>query len=518
MKKLYLFIALALILAAGCKKEKDPVVKNDRVEAFTDHAVFNWEVEYAEQAASVVELGSSSSMGDARRYGSESPTGNKVFTVTVPQLAENTVYYYRYLVLVGDKTFTMDLQHFTTPKTLVPSVTTLDVTGITGTTATVSGQVTDDHGVEVTECGFCWATHETPDMNDHVVACEVGTDVFTAQLTGLLPNTVYYVRAFAKNADVVAYGASLSFQTTASVPVVSTLSVDLTTAITVNCEAEVVNDGGAEVIERGVCFGPDEHRLFVENDHVIASTAGIGPFSVVIDALSTCKEFFFRAYAVNSMGVGYGEILSVTTGDGLPVVHTLSVDEITHYTAVCTGEVVDQGLSSVRERGFCWNLTGSPTVDDFHIPSLISDVGVYSCMATNLSDGMEYHLRAYCKNRQGVAYGEEIVFTTLPILPEMTTWDVTDITAHSARCGGRVESDGGHVQMERGICWSTSPNPTADGNHVIDPALAGGSEDNSFMLDMTGLSANTAYHVRAYVTTSVGVTYGEEKTFTTLSE
>lgn len=517
----YLFVVLTFTLVASCTKEKDPVVKNDHVEVFADHAVFHWEVEYAEQASSVVELGTSSDMHDARRYGSEIPTGDKVFTVTVPQLNAGTTYYYRYLVLVSDKTFTMDLDHFTTSNVILPSVETLDVTDITGESAVLSGIILDDFGINVMEYGFCWASHDMPDMNDSVAVCRTGTDVFSTRIQGLQPSTDYYVRAFAKNVNGVAYGESKSFQTgiLLTAPVVNTLNAHLLTPNSVSCDIEVVSDGGSDVVERGVCYGTNDQQLTVNNEHLAAETIGIGEFSIVVENLGTGKTYFFRAYAINDKGVGYGEILSVTTNDGLPVVNTVSVSEITTNSALCTGEVVDQGISSLREHGFCWSFSENPTIDDFHVKSIVTNVGVYNCLIDNLSDATEYHLRAYCRNHHGIAYGEDIVFTTLPIMPEVATLEVTDITAHSARCGGRVITDGSYLQTERGICWSTNPNPTTDGSHAIDPTLAsGGSEVNMFKLDMTGLAANTVYYVRAYVNTAAGTTYGEEKTFTTRNE
>lgn len=515
-----ILVAIAFLVMAGCTKIKDPVVKNDHVQVFSDHAVFTWEVEYEAQAASVVELGSTSDMGDARRYGSESLTDNKLFNVTVDQLIDDATYYYRFVVLVGEKEFTTDLSHFTIPMVNLPMVTTLDVTEVGVESATVGGEVTVDSDGEVTERGFCWATEEMPDLNDSVVVCGAGTGAFTAQLSGLQQNTVYYVRAYAKNFKGVAYGEVKNFKTERipTVPMLTTLRVVVVTATSVSCDVEVVDEGGYDVTERGVCWGTNDQQLTVEGEHLAAETAGPGEFTVVISELGVGKQYFFRGYAINSLGVAYGETLSLTTYDGLPVVKTLSVSDITTITAVCCGEVIDPGLSDVRERGFCWSLTENPTIDDFHVKSFVNGIGVYNCTATHLTDSTVYHLRAYCRNRQGISYGEEIVFATLPSLPVVSTFRVSEITAHSAWCGGRVESDGGHAQVERGICWSTSPNPTVDGNHLIDPSLAIGMEVNTFNLEMTNLTANTVYYVRAYVTTTVGTSYGEENNFTTLSE
>lgn len=95
-------------------------------------------------------------------------------------------------------------------------------------------------------------------------------------------------------------------------------------------------------------------------------------------------------------------------------------------------------------------------------------------------------------------------------LPTVTTAEVSEITANSAQCGGDVINDGGATVTECGICWSTSANPTIDGNHV-----AAGTGTGAFTASLEGLEANTTYHARAYATNEAGTAYGLDKEFTT---
>ena len=95
-------------------------------------------------------------------------------------------------------------------------------------------------------------------------------------------------------------------------------------------------------------------------------------------------------------------------------------------------------------------------------------------------------------------------------LPTVTTNSVSDIGVDIATCGGNVTSDGGASVTGRGVCWSTSPNPTVSNNHTTD-----GSGTGSFTSGMTGLTPNTTYYVRAYATNSVGTAYGAQVSFTT---
>ena len=97
-------------------------------------------------------------------------------------------------------------------------------------------------------------------------------------------------------------------------------------------------------------------------------------------------------------------------------------------------------------------------------------------------------------------------------LPTVTTNTISNITPTTATCGGNIIADGGASVTARGVCWSTSQNPTVNGSHTAD-----GSGMGSFSSSISGLTANTTYYVRAYATNSVGTAYGNEVSFTTLS-
>ena len=109
-----------------------------------------------------------------------------------------------------------------------------------------------------------------------------------------------------------------------------------------------------------------------------------------------------------------------------------------------------------------------------------------------------------------------VTFNVQQPVPQVivTTAEPTDITVNSATCGGNVaSSDGNYVfVILRGICWSTSPNPTFNDNYVeIENGLG------SFTASMTDLTPNTTYYVRAFAVTATGSFYGDQQSFTTPS-
>ncbi len=95
-------------------------------------------------------------------------------------------------------------------------------------------------------------------------------------------------------------------------------------------------------------------------------------------------------------------------------------------------------------------------------------------------------------------------------VPELVTYEVTDITRTTATCGGNITDDGGATVTARGVCWSTSQMPKISDNKTDDGTGAG-----SFTSVITGLTGSTTCYVRAYATNSAGTGYGSVMSFAT---
>jgi len=122
-------------------------------------------------------------------------------------------------------------------------------------------------------------------------------------------------------------------------------------------------------------------------------------------------------------------------------------------------------------------------------------------------------VRAYATNSVGTSYGADLTLTTLAtVIPTVTTTAISSILNTTATSGGIVSSDGGASVNFRGVCWSTTTNPTVS----LTTKTVDGSGTGEFTSSITGLTANTTYYVRAYATNSVGTSYGAQQTFTTL--
>jgi uncharacterized protein (TIGR02145 family) len=190
-----------------------------------------------------------------------------------------------------------------------------------------------------------------------------------------------------------------------------------------------------------------------------------------------------------------------------PVLTTADISEITQTTAECGGTITSDGGEVVTVRGVCWSMTGTPTVTDNKTINGAGAGGFISSII-GLTANTSYYVRAYATNSAGTGYGMTMAFTTSPILPELTTADVSEITETTAQCGGTVTWDGGAAVTARGVCWSTNPIPT-----VTDSKTADGTGIGSFTSSIMNLTPNTNYYVRAYATNSAGTSYGNEVSF-----
>lgn len=136
------------------------------------------------------------------------------FTSALTGLQRNTTYYVRAYATdgEGDTIYGDEVSFTTLPE--MPAVTTAEVTEIGITAATAGGEVTDDGGTTVDECGVCWSTEATPTIEgDHAAATTPGTGAFTVELAGLTQATTYYVRAYVTNSVGTAYGDEVTFTT-----------------------------------------------------------------------------------------------------------------------------------------------------------------------------------------------------------------------------------------------------------------------------------------------------------------
>ncbi len=418
------------------------------------------------------------------------------------------------------------------------TVTTSPVVSITANSAQSGGNITSDGGFPVTVRGLCWNTSGEPTTADNKTDDGSGTGEFTGIITGLQPDTTYYVRAYATNNNETVYGNSVEFKTA---ELTSSQFIDL-------------RDGN---IYNFVLIG--DQTWMAENLRYLPEVVGPGtgsettPYYYVYGYDGTNVTDAKATANYNTYGVLYnwpaamaGSASSTANPSGIQGVcpagwHMPSDEEWKQMEMFL-------GMSQEQADGTDWRGTdeggklkeggtthwvnpneGSTNASEFTaLPAgcrdgygSFSNIGYYNFIWTATENTASVAWSRYLYYFSGsvvrTGYSKENGFSVRcikdPVSSIITTSPVTSITANSAQSGGNITSDGGSPITVRGICWNSSGAPTTADNKTEE-----GSGTGEFAGTMTGLQPNTTYYVRAYASSDLGTSYGETVSFTTLSE
>lgn len=437
------------------------------------------------------------------------------FTSQLSDLETSTKYYIKAYINDGTETVFGTEKSFTTGAASAPVVTTTSISDITSTSASSGGNITNDGGSPVTARGVCWNTSAGPTINDIVSDDGTGSGSFTSSLTSLSPNTTYYVRAYATNSIGTDYGDEISFKTDAAASTPPTAAAAAATVLT-NTTATLngaVNANGSNTI---VTF--EYGTTIIYGSSVTANQSPVtGTIATTVDAqltgLTAGTLYHFRVKAVSAEGTSYSDDLSFTTLQ-LPLTTTEPVTNITPYTATLNGIVNAANLSTTVTFEYGPSASYGSTVIATPNPVTGEIQTNVSAGITGLDCNTTYYVRAYSTNSSGTAYGNQVSFTTnqCPVAPTVTTSPVGNIASTSVQSGGNVTDNGGAIVTVRGVCWSTTENPTITSSDF----LTEGSGVGNFSIPITGLTRYTTYYLRAFATNSAGTGYGEEISFKTL--
>ena len=445
-----------------------------------------------------------------------------------------------------------------------PGVTTTTATpsSITQTSAVVGGDITSTNATTITSRGVCYNDTGFPDINSSKLTIAGTTGSFSGTLGGLAIGKTYYAKAYAETPLGVSYGLVVPFTTRAAdAPILYWTqpfndpaqfpSTQPTSPVTINVPGQgnwiyfnayrstnplYITDGSASalrilksgayvttpLLDDGVTALTFSEGRGGRTLSVYSSVNGGTSWTLVKDVETVRGETI--TVNINSAAVNRVKIANNSGGDAdidnislrvfpsgtVATVTTSAITNIGKNTANTGGDVTAAGTKPVEERGIVWSTTTSPILADNKIVTG-AGTGTFSTALTGLPAGTLIYVRAFATSRAGTGYGNEVSFTTeAPTPAVLTTTTAINVKGELATSGGNISDTGGAPITQRGVCWSTAPNPTIAGSKSAD-----GTGPGTFQSTLINLTPNTKYYYRAYATSIAGTAYGDVKDLTT---
>ena len=347
-----------------------------------------------------------------------------VYTVnTASPLESGKVYYFRAYAANSVGTGYSTVGQFATLS--LPLVTSPTSADITGSSATLGGNVVNDGGASITQRGVVISsTNPDPVIGGagvYVWSTSGTTGVFTVNVSGLSSTTGYAFKAFAKTSRGVSY-SELGLFITPTTASLGALTIADVTSTSATLGASVTSDGGTAIIERGLIYS-----VTTANSNPLIGGAGVvkvpvagmtGTFTQPIAGLSALTNYTFKAYAINSAGAAYSTPWAFFTTIASPVITSPSSSTITASSAKLGGKVTSDGGTSITVRGVVVSssntdpVIGGLDVADFHE---YGTTGTFVVDAPGLTSSTQYYFKAYATNSGGTSYTTVGTFTTLPL-------------------------------------------------------------------------------------------------------
>jgi uncharacterized protein (TIGR02145 family) len=432
----------------------------------------------------------------------------------------------------------------------LPTVLTVEITDITAISAISGGNISYDGGAPVTARGVVWSTLQNPtlDENEGITEDGEGDGAFVSIITGLLPDSVYYLRSFAVNQLGVAYGQELTFATyqdgipCPDSPTVTDIDGNAytTTLIGDQCwmtenlkttkyrnnlpiENAVTNTSWVDNTDGAYCW--------MDNDPYWKNIYGaLYNFYAVKSENQLCPDGWHvpSRYEWNTM-------INYVGGSGSPSGNKLKSCRQINSPLGGECDTDEHPKWDTHEINFGtdnYNLSILPPKVRGYPGSFLNHLGKRSITWTSSGWipyeghqgwGLQRSLYFDEGNIGSSGWGQRSGLSVRCVknsnatgdIPTVITKPIDQIDQTSAVSGGDIYMEGHAVILARGLVWSTNPGPTVESNEGITFNDKSTGNYDSYLNDLT---PDTTYYVRAYATNIFGTGYGQELVFETLWE
>ena len=465
-----------------------------------------------------------------------SGTSNVSFSQPITGLTRATTYYYCAIAANSSGTAWGAVQTFITPST--PTVVTTPANSITTSSAVLNGagnpnraSATGWFRYSTTNPGACDDKFgsRAPVTGGSSLGSDIYDQPFSQNIAGLSPATTYYYCAIAASSEGIAFGALLSFTTSA--PATATTTTPASVGPTTATLTGTGNPNGAaatgwfrySTVNPGTCNDTFGTRTPTSGGTNLGAGMSAVAFGQPITGLQPGLTYYYCAIVNNSYGMGLGAVLSFTTPPGPPSVTTDSA------SGIVTNLYGSANPNGATATGWFRIATSSPGTcnDTFgtRVPNMGgsalgggSSVVSYSQPAPTLVPGTTYYYCAIASNSVGTSFGTIRSFTA-PMAPTVATMAATPVTATTATLNGSSNPNGNST-----IGWfrysTSSPGTCNDVFGTRAPVASGtslgsGSGATPFAESISGLSPSTTYYFCAIALSAFGTAYGSVLSFTT---
>lgn len=201
-------------------------------------------------------------------------------------------------------------------------------------------------------------------------------------------------------------------------PTLKTYDVNGIAQTSADVTGNITNAGGGSISERGFCWAETPNPN-PETDKTIRKSGGkVGEFTETIEGLEKGKIYYVRAFAVNSFGMGLGDVKKFTTSI-TPTKPTVLIDFKNIFTDRISliGKITSDGGGKINEYGFVWNTNGEPKITDNKVQITKMDAdNFFSGEISGLKPETEYKIRTYAISDIGgdnIGYSQIISLKTL---------------------------------------------------------------------------------------------------------
>jgi len=205
------------------------------------------------------------------------------------------------------------------PNAQSPVVITTGNLNITTSSFDVTGNINALGSSQITHYGHCWSTNQLPDTNDNKTDFGIiqTTGTYTSSLSGLTPNTNYYVRAYASNSFGLSFGNQIIVKTNSlQPPTVTSGYLTTISSISASILGNLISEGSSAITSYGHCWVSNGTIPTVNDSKTDFGNANtLGAFTSNLNGLSPNQNYKVRAYAVNDIGTSYGDLVSFTTSN-----------------------------------------------------------------------------------------------------------------------------------------------------------------------------------------------------------